>query len=313
MRTIHQLVQEYIGWRCVSRGGCEPSPSLQFLLRKFAQWLEVVAQVTLPVQLTPALVQRWLQHESARPGAYSGRPLTAGSLQTQMQAIRAFCDWLHRRGEVPASVPEAFPKARRLPVTVKPALAHREMRRLLRRIPRDTPTGHRNRALGEFLYTSGVRIAEALALNLEDIDLDNGTARIRGKGQRDRVVPLGRRACVHLRTYLVSVRPLLLRSPEERAVWLGHKGKRLQYDCFFRQWRSITTAIALPIKVSAHTFRRSCATELHRSGASPWEIKELLGHRELDTLRYYIDLKISDLKRTHSRCHPRELGREGDC
>jgi len=166
-----------------------------------------------------------------------------------------FCYWLHNRGHLPITVPKAFPKPRRLPIMVKPALSHRAMQRLLGQIPSATPAGYRDRALGEFLYTSGVRIAEALALDIEDLDFENGTARIQGKGNRDRVVPVGRRTCHYLQVYLASMRPMLLRSSGERALWLGHKGGRLHYDCFYRQWRRLLDGMTLPIKVRAHTFR----------------------------------------------------------
>jgi integrase/recombinase XerD len=307
MKNITELTDDYIAWRRLLSGGRPPAKSLRHVLRVFAVWLDRVAEVRLAGQLTPAVIRRWLQHEATRPSAHSKRPLAAGSQQTQSRSLTVFCYWLHDRGHVPIAVPQAFPKARRLPIIVKPALPHARMRRLLDQIPRDTPAGYRNRALAEFLYTTGVRIAEALALNLDDLDLDYGTARIQGKGNKDRVVPVGRRARHYLRRYLVSIRPLLLRSSETPAVWLGHKGGRLVYDCFYIQWRRLMNGMTLPFKVRAHTFRRSCATELHRNGASPWTIKELLGHKELETLRYYLDLRIQDLKRTHARCHPRDL------
>jgi integrase/recombinase XerD len=306
MKTMSQLVVDYLAWRCACHGGRPAGDTIRHALGKFVQWLGAVPQVRVSGQLTPEIIQRWVHQEATRPSAYSGVPLKTVSQQNQNRILTVFCYWLHHRGHVPIAVPQAFPKPRRLPILVKPALSHRDMRRLLQQIPCETPIGYRNRALGEFLYTTGVRIAEALASDLDDLDLDSGTARIRGKGNRDRVVPVGQGACRHLRVYLASIRPKLLRSRDEHAVWLGHRGRRLMYDCFYRQWRRMLSGLVLPTKVTAHTFRRSCATELHRNGAPPWAIKEMLGHRELDTLRYYLDLRVEDLKRTHARFHPRD-------
>jgi integrase len=161
-------------------------------------------------------------------------------------------------------------------------------------------------AMLEMLYSTGVRAAELLGLNMGDIDLGNATALVMGKGSKQRVVPFGRTAGRVLESYLKGVRPLLMRDAAEPAVWLNRSGRRVSYAMFRRRFEVQARQFEFPFAVTPHTFRRSCATELIRGGASLWHVKELLGHENLDTLQHYVRLTIADLKKTHARCHPRE-------
>ena len=136
----------------------------------------------------------------------------------------------------------------------------------------------------EVLYSTGIRVGELLGLNVTDVDLDNATAVVLGKGNKQRVVPIGKTALRLLESYLKAVRPFLLSRADEPALFLNHAGQRMPY----------------------HTFRRSCTTELIRAGANLYHVKELLGHEDLETLKHYTKLTIEDLKATHARCHPRE-------
>lgn len=172
------------------------------------------------------------------------------------------------------------------------------------------PEGYRNRAMLEVLYSSGLRAAELLGLDLDDIDFDNATAIVTGKGNKQRVVPIGRTALRYLESYLKAVRPFLLRDPGERAVFLDQKGHRLRYNALAMIVRSCAIRAGLgDMHVTAHTFRRSCATELLRGGANMYHVKDLLGHATLNTLKHYAKLTITDLKKTHAKCHPRERER----
>lgn len=108
------------------------------------------------------------------------------------------------------------------------------------------------------------------------------------------------------RAQVLLRRVVELRDPAERAIWLGRDGHRLAYHVFRRQLVELVQDAGLPVVVTAHTFRRSCATELVRGGANLWHVKDLLGHENLETLKHYTRLTIVDLKKTHARCHPRE-------
>jgi site-specific recombinase XerD len=107
--------------------------------------------------------------------------------------------------------------------------------------------------------------------------------------------------------HLRAVRPFQARDPTERAMFLDRHGRRLNYNAFSQIVRACAArAGADGVRVTAHTFRRSCATELLRGGANMYHVKDLLGHETLDTLKHYAKLTIVDLKKTHEKCHPRE-------
>jgi site-specific recombinase XerD len=139
-----------------------------------------------------------------------------------------------------------------------------------------------------------------------DLDLDNATAVVLGKGNKQRMVPIGKTALRLLESYLKAVRPFLLSQADERALFLNRAGQRMPYHTFRRIVHRSAEAAGLDINVTPHTFRRSCTTELIRGGANLYHVKELLGHENLGTLKHYTKLTIEDLKATHARCHPRE-------
>jgi integrase/recombinase XerC len=170
----------------------------------------------------------------------------------------------------------------------------------------DTAEGYRNRALLELLYSSGIRAAELLGLDLADLDFAGRTAMVMGKGRKQRVVPFGSTAARFLETYIKAIRPHFLSDASQSALFLDNAGRRLPYHSLRRIVHACSEGSGLDINVTPHTLRRSCTTELLRSGANMYHVKELLGHESLDTLKHYARLTITDLKRTHQRCHPRE-------
>ena len=169
------------------------------------------------------------------------------------------------------------------------------MQSLLAKVKPDSCDGLRDRALFEVLYSSGIRIAELLGLDVQDIDLSTATAVVTGKGAKQRVVPLGKSACRHLELYLHGARDRLPPGSREQALWLTQSGRRLTYASCRRRIAAYAATLRLPFPVTPHTFRRSCTTELVRRGANLWHVKELLGHENLDTLQHYVRLTIADL------------------
>jgi integrase/recombinase XerD len=159
----------------------------------------------------------------------------------------------------------------------------------------------------ELLYSSGLRSAELLGLDVGDVDFEQATAIVTGKGSKQRVVPIGRTALRFLESYLKAMRPFMVRNPAERAMFLNRQGGRLRYNAFCQIVATCAGGSGVEkVRITAHTFRRSCATELLRGGANMYHVKDLLGHESLNTLRHYAKLTIVDLKKEHRRCHPRE-------
>jgi len=185
-------------------------------------------------------------------------------------------------------------------------MSYMEVKRLFSKINTSTPYGYRDRTIMELLYSSGLRADELVNLRLSSVDIDNSTIRVFGKGQKERVVPVGKTALRYLETYLKAVRPFLLKGYETDALFVNQAGTALQYYTLLRILHKYRNSLNPGIPITLHTFRRSCATELIRGGANMYHVKELLGHESLATLKHYAKLTITDLKKTHAKCHPRE-------
>ena len=277
-----------------------------YTLTAFLDWLETREQVATADQLRKAHMDAWLKHLNGHRTP-KGLPLKAQSLNLHIVGARQFLDYLAARGFVPAGLLTVLQCVKAPSLLPQGALTHAQTRKLLAKVETGTPEGYRNRAMIELLYSSGLRAAELLGLDAGDVDFTHATATVTGKGNKQRVVPVGRTALRCLESYLKAVRPFMLRDPAERAVFLDRKGHRLRYNAFSQIVRACAVRAGVDdVHVTAHTFRRSCATELLRGGANMYHVKDLLGHETLNTLKHYAKLTITDLKKTHEKCHPRE-------
>lgn len=278
----------------------------RYTLAGFLDWLQTRQEVAAADQLRKAHLDAWLKHLNGHRTP-RGLPFKAQSLNLHIIAARTFLEYLAARGFVPIGLPPVLQCVRTPSLLPKGALTHAQARKLLAKLPTGTPEGYRNRAMIELLYSSGLRAAELLGLDVGDVDFAHATATVTGKGNKQRVVPIGRTALRCLESFLKAVRPFMLRDRAERAVFLDRQGQRLRYNAFAQIVRACAARAGLDgVHITAHTFRRSCATELLRGGANMYHVKDLLGHETLNTLKHYAKLTITDLKKTHEKCHPRE-------
>jgi integrase/recombinase XerD len=278
---------------------------LRFNVLRTFRWLESTHQVICAEQLTAVHLDGWFRHVSTRR-TRKGLPLKATSVSKQLQCDRAFFAWLEIKGAVPTGISEALPQVKMPYLLPTSVLDHSKMVRLLERTKTDTPKMYRLRTMMEVLYSSGMRVAELLGLDLESLDLGNLLVRVMGKGEKERVVPIGVTAGRFLEGYLKGIRPLLQRTPGQTALFLDESGQRMPYHTFRRLLNAVIEDSGIKINVTAHTFRRSCATEMIRGGANLWMVGEQLGHANVDTLKHYVKLTAVDLKKSHAKHHPRE-------
>lgn len=276
-----------------------------FILRSWLRWLQAGHGVVTPDRLRPVHLESWLRHLLAWRTP-KGLPLKPATVNTRLSAARGFLRWLGKRGIVPVHLGDAIEYVREPRLLPKSILEHTEVRRLLTRIDTSCPTGIRDRAMLEVLYTTGIRANELVTLRLSSVDWDQATALVLGKGNKERVVPLGKTALRWLENYVKGVRPFWIRDVTENALWLTGRGQKIGYESLLKMVHRQARRGGLPETVTPHSFRRSCTTELIRSGANLWHVKELLGHESLETLEHYARLTINDLKKTHAKCHPRE-------
>ncbi len=303
MKTINDLISEYLDHLRSIRQSPETIRKKGENLRRFSRWL-ADQQIETVVEISSDKLKNWHQNLSALRNV-KGYPLKATSINRHIITVRGFLKHLTKEGYVRASLLDVLPylqESKKLPGSVLP---HAKVKKLLAKVSTNTSEGYRNRAMLELLYSSGIRANELLSLDVEDVNFRHETALVRGKGRKERMVPIGKTALRFLESYIVAVRPYLLRNRSEKALFPGKDGGRLSYAAFRRAMVVITENAGFD-DVTAHTFRRSCTTELIRSGANMYHVKELLGHESLDTLKHYAKLTITDLKKTHEKCHPRE-------
>jgi site-specific recombinase XerD len=215
------------------------------------------------------------------------RKLAPATIARKLAAVRSFL----RFTLGPARVPDASlaPRLhRRLPDTPKPA----EVEAALESLDGDGPLALRNRALVELVYSAGLRSAEAVGLDLADVDFDREQLHVRGKGGKERIVPLGEEAAHLLARYLHEARPELVRGAEN-AVFVSARGKRLDTSTLRR------------VFAHPHRLRHAFATHLLDGGADLRTIQELLGHSSLSTTQVYSHVDGRRLRRVYDRAHPR--------
>ena len=185
-----------------------------------------------------------------------------------------------------------------------------EVRRLLKQPNLSLRTGIRDRAMMEVLYSCGIRLDELLNLEVYHVDFKDKVLYIRkGKGKKQRVVPLGKNARKYLKEYLEKIRPWYGRkNPKERKLFLNQSGLAMTPANIYQNLRKYRDGAGIKKSASPHTFRRTCATHLLQNGADIRYIQKLLGHRHLKTTQVYTKVMPVEIKQTHNNTHPNIRG-----
>jgi len=275
-------------------------------LKIFVGYLEDEFRVRTPDAITLDHILSFQSHLSVRL-TKSGMPLKPRSINSIIKGVRPFLEMLHDYGLLRRPLTKHLKYVKVPDLLPSSVLTHAQVRKLIRKIDTTTPEGIRDRAAIELLYSSGIRIGELESLKLKDIDIERGIARVIGKGRKERYVPIGKTSIKWLSSYIRGVRPFALTGhAESEAVFINQSGRPLSQHSLRDRVRHYGRQLGLDIKITPHTFRRSCTSEMIKSNANLYHVKQLLGHKSFETLNHYARLDISDLRKTHERCHPRE-------
>ena len=233
------------------------------------------------------------------------RELARSTIARKVSAVRSLYKHLFREGVIsvnPMAALRSPRRERRLPRF----LTIREVERLLSAPDTSEWTGARDRAMIETLYGGGLRVSELVALDRDDVDLERGFARLRGKGKKERLAPLGRCAMEALRAYTEQKRRVNLPRKAPSAVFINAvDGRRLTTRSVRRVLRRRLLEAGLDASLSPHALRHSFATHMLQNGADLRSVQELLGHEHLTTTQIYTHLTMGDLKAAYERAHPR--------
>lgn len=239
--------------------------------------------------------------------AYMGRMWSgwsASSMARKLAALRTFFNYCIRLNLMTANPAKeiATPK---IPKRVPKFLTVDEVFALIDAAVDDGALGSRDRAILELLYASGLRVSELVGLNLEDADLVSRTVRVIGKGRKERIVPIGEKACGAMRSYLMKRAELCGASEGERGFFLNRHGGRLTARSIERLISKYIRRCGLQKVVTPHVLRHTFATHLLGAGADMRGIQELLGHQSLSTTQKYTHVGIDNLMKAYDEAHPK--------
>lgn len=276
-------------------------------LSQFCRWVDSEKLVKAGQgwdKVTYLMIRRYLGHLAQND--YNRR-----SIVRKLSSLKAFYKWMEREGLVDDN-PAVRVLSPKLSRPLPDVLDLEEIEKMLALADAKTPFISRDRALLEVLYAAGLRVAEAAALNLGDVDWRADEIRvIGGKGNKDRIVLIGRFAKAALKEYVDSARPWLLArrsdklSPACESLWVNARGTRLSSHAMYILVQNYAACAGITKKVTPHTLRHSFATHMLQHGADLRVVQELLGHRSLSSTQVYTRVGAAHLKGVYDKAHPR--------
>lgn len=301
--SLYAHLVRFTAWQQEKNYSAATIEAREVYIRYFLLWC-LDRGLNRPQDITKPILERY-QRYLFLYRKEDGQPLTTRSQHTRITPLRAFFKWLARHNHIlynPASELELPRLERRLP---KHVLTIREAETVLAQPDLGTPTGIRDRAMLETLYSTGMRRMELLQLHLHDVDADRGTVMIRqGKGKRDRMIPIGERALAWIAKYRDDVRPELAAGSDDGTLFLSNLGERFTPNRLTQLVRDHVNAAGIGKTGACHLFRHTMATLMLENGADIRFIQAMLGHADLSTTQIYTQVSIRMLKDIHTATHP---------
>jgi len=299
---IYAWMRRYLEWLRVHNYSERTIINREKYIERFLFWSEGRG-VTRPVQVTRPLLERYQRHlfHLRKP---DGKPLAFRAQESHLVALKGYFSWLTKQNVLlsnPAADLDLPRQEKKLPRDI---LTLDEVEEIMAQPDTDNVFGLRDRAILEVLFSTGIRRGEAARLGLHDVDANRGTMRVRGKGNRERTVPIGERALVWVDKYLLESRPKLLTLPDDGTMFLTHFGQRFAIEAFTHVVKRHIVAAGIEKLGSCHLFRHTAATLMLEGGADIRYIQEMLGHVRLGTTEIYTRVSIRALKAVHDQTHP---------
>lgn len=305
---MNALVEDFLQYLRHERGQAEHTQrTYSALLNKFLAWAGEQS-LTDWKQVELKHLMAFLQHERARPletePKESTRRLSSESVYLEIAALRAFYRFAEQEKLLPANVAEYLSLPRRWQRLPK-ALTDSEMEKLLAPEAPATPQTLCDQAILELAYASGLRLSELRGLRLEQLHLEAGFLNVVGKGNKERVVPVGQKAVAALNQYLEAGRPKLVTPRSPGHVFLTQRGTPFAAVTMWLRVKRRVQRAGVARNVTPHMLRHSFATHLLEHGADLRVIQELLGHATISTTEVYTHVTGSRLRDIHRKFHPR--------
>jgi integrase/recombinase XerD len=266
-------------------------------LRRFAAWLEEERGVTDPAAVQRTDVADYLVH-------LDSEGLGLRSIARARTSVRQLFRFLMKEKRVEED-PTALVDGPKFPAPLPTVFTRAQVEALLAAPRRDTPLGLRDAAMIELLYSTGLRVSELVGLPLRSVDPEIGLLRVIGKGDKERLVPVGERALALMVRYLREGRPHHDPGNTSPSVFVSRRGTAMTRQNFWQRLQRYATEIGLPGKVSPHVLRHSFATHLLEHGADLRSLQAMLGHADISTTQIYTHVTQARLAALHREYHPR--------
>jgi len=232
------------------------------------------------------------------------RDMTTKSMARKLTAIRSFHHFLLIEKEVDLDVTKAI-QSPKIEKHLPQVLSVDEVMAILEVVDTTKPLGLRNQALLELIYGSGLRVSELLDIEMSDIHLNQGYVLVKGKGEKERMVPISDPSVVALRNYIIKGRDQLLHGQKTTFLFLNQQGERLSRQGFFKLLKKLASEAGVKTECSPHTLRHSFATHLLENGMDLRTLQSLLGHEDISTTQIYTHISQKRIKEIYQQAHPR--------
>jgi len=263
-----------------------------------------LAKKSVPASITGSILSCDVERIRGFLAKLSEQNYSPATMARKIATLRSFHKWVEKRGLV-ASNPMTLIRTPKQPRRLPKAITVDQINKLLSAPSDSDMLGARDRAILEVLYSTGIRVSEVVAINRQDIDLDAGQLRIRGKGRRERIVPVGSHAAGAVRKYLAVAESERGAIAPGAPLFMNKLGSRLSSRSVRRKVAKYLKMAGLDPDISPHTIRHSFATHLLDNGADLRAVQELLGHQSLSSTQVYTHLTTARMREAYDRAHPR--------
>ncbi|MBM7701650.1 site-specific tyrosine recombinase XerD [Metabacillus iocasae] len=292
-------IQDFIHYLVVERGLAKNTiDSYERDLKKYVQFLQSVEQLQTVNEVSRTHIVSFLRY-------LKDQQKSSKTIARHIASIRSFHQFLLRE-KVAEQDPTVHIETPQLERKLPKVLSTEEVDALLSSSNTRTPLGIRDKAMLEVLYATGIRVSELVNLNISDVHLTMGFIRCLGKGNKERIVPIGRMATEMISTYLNQARPALTKQRSvDESLFVNHHGKRLTRQGFWKILKKLAREARIEKELTPHTLRHSFATHLLENGADLRAVQEMLGHADISTTQIYTHVTKTRLKDVYNQFHPR--------
>jgi integrase/recombinase XerD len=296
---LESRLQDFIHFLIVERGLAKNSiDSYQRDLKNYMKFVQNVDSAKEWDEVQRVNITGFLSH-------LKNEGMSAKTIARHVASIRSFHQFLLRE-KVTEQDPSIHIESPKMERSLPKVLSIGEVEALLEAPQESTPLGIRDKAMLEVLYATGIRVSELIRLQLEDVHLKMGFVRCIGKGNKERIIPIGKTAIEVLEQYLMDGRPKLVRKKhKDDSLFLNHHGKGLSRQGFWKILKGLAAEAKISKELTPHTLRHSFATHLLENGADLRAVQEMLGHVDISTTQIYTHVTKTRMKDVYSKFHPR--------